>query len=128
MHQVRLGARTGARCFGKQLKDILPYTEYEQVKLTLVDGDLEITSEFEGRLLGEARYIDEEREERPQEIIRIYQRKDGKFVSYMEDSDREDGAWMSKMCVTERLTIAAIKEGLTQASYKFGKLQIENVP
>ena len=106
----------------------MPQTEYEEIRLVLINGGLEITTEFEGRLLGEAIYVDEEQEEKPHEIIRIYERGDEKFVSYMEYSDREDGVWMSKMCVTKELTAAEIKKGLTRESYQFKGLHIQNVP
>ena len=106
----------------------MPKTEYEEINLTLINKDLETTSEFKGRLLGQAVEIDESQTNLPQELIRIYQRKDGKFVSYMEYSDREDGVWESKMCVTDELRLAPIKRGLTRKGYEFENLTIDIVP
>lgn len=72
--------------------------------------------------------IDEEEESLPKELIRIYRREDGKFVSYMEYSTKDEGIFESKVCVTDELDLAEIKRGLTRESYNFGGLQIENVP
>ncbi len=63
--------------------------------------------------MGQAVQIYDEDESLPQELSRIFQRKDGKFVSYMEYWDRKDGVWSSKICGTDELNIADIKRGLT---------------
>ena len=100
----------------------------ESIKLTLISEGITTEYQFEGRLLGEAKFVAEDEEYSPQELIQIYQRKDGKFVGYMEYSDDKDGIWESKVYVTDELKLAEIKEGLTRESYNFGGLQVENVP
>lgn len=103
-------------------------SKLESIELTLVSEGITTEYQFEGQLLGEAVFTAEDEEYSPQELIQIYQRKDGKFVSYMEYSDNKDGIWESKVYVTNELKLAEIKEGLTRANYNFGGLQIENVP
>jgi len=103
-------------------------SKLNEVELTLKSEDLVTSHQFEGRLLGEASFVDEQDKELPKELIRIYQRKDGKFVSYMEYCTRDEGIFESKVCVTDELDLAEVKRGLTRKSYNFGGLQIENVP
>jgi len=100
----------------------------ESIELTLICEGITTEFQFEGRLLGEAAFVAEDEENSPRELIRIYQRKDSKFVSYMEYSDEKDGIWESKVYVTDELKLSEIKKGLTRESYNFGGLQIENVP
>lgn len=99
-----------------------------EIELTLKSEDLVTNYEFQGRLLGEASFVDEQVEELPKEIIKIYQKNDEKFVSYMEYSTKDEVIFESKVCVTDELDLAEIKRGLTRESYNFGGLQIENVP
>ena len=103
-------------------------SKVESVELTLICEGITTDYHFDGRILGEAAFVAEDEEYSPQELIQIYQRKDGKFVSYMEYSDDKDGIWESKVYVSEKLKLSEIKEGLTRESYNFGGLQIENVP
>lgn len=106
----------------------MPGSSFEEIELTLKSEDLVTNYEFEGRLLGETTYVDEQDEELPKEIIRIYQNEDEKFVSYMEYSTRDEGIFESKVCITDELKLAEIKRELTRESYEFGGLQIINVP
>jgi len=103
-------------------------SKLNEVELTLKSEDLVTSHQFEGRLLGEASFVDEQDEELPKELIRIYQRRDGNFISYMEYSTKDEGIFESKVCVTDELDLAEVKRGLTRKSYNFGGLQIENVP
>ena len=101
---------------------------YQKIELTLKNGDLETAVEFSGILLGEASFIDREQKDLPKELIKIFKREDGKYVSYMEYSDTKEGIWESKMCVTQDLDLLEIRKGLTRNSYHFGNLDIQNVP
>ena len=103
-------------------------SEFSEIELTLISEDLVTNYNFEGRLLGKAKFVDEKEENLPQEVIRIYKNKSGKFISYMEYSDRDEGIWNSKVFVSEELNLVEIREGLTREDYKFGSLLIKTVP
>lgn len=107
---------------------MLKESKLERVKLTLISEGITTEYQFEGLLLGEAVFTAEGEEYSPQELIQIYQKEDGKFVSYMEYSDDKDGIWESKVYVSDELKVSEIKEGLTRKSYNFSGLQVENVP
>ena len=102
--------------------------DFRKIELTLNSENLVTKYQFKGKLIGRARYVDEEEDSLPQEVIRIYQRKYDNFLSYMEYSDRDNGIWNSKVFVSDELDLAKIKNGLTRESYSFGDLLIKNVP
>ena len=107
---------------------MLKESKLESIELTLISEGITTDYRFKGRLLGEAKFVAEDEDYSPRESIQIYQREDGKFVSYMEYSDDKDGIWESKVYVSDELNLSEIKEGLTRESYNFGGLQVENVP
>ena len=61
---------------------------YSRIELKLKNGELETTAEFCGILIGKSVFIDKEQECLPQELIKVFKRKDGKYVSYMGYFDR----------------------------------------
>ncbi len=104
-----------------------------ELHLTTPDG-LENKYEFEGKLLGQAARIDDNDATLITSIVRIYQRKDGKFVGYTLSASKELGIIQASCTTTEELNSELLKEGLITDRIGIGSpgdpetIEINNLP